>query len=356
MNRPTSARGDHADHHHADHHHAGHSGHDHADHHHPDQPGHDHAGHGAPVPPGPTHEAHDGHDHAHRLTLSGPSAERRLVGVLALVLSYVGLEAAGGYFAGSLALMADAGHMFSDAVSLMLALVALRVGRRAASPQRTFGFHRAEVLAAAANASLLLVVAVSILWEAAGRWGAPPPVNAPVTILIASGGLAVNLLSLWMLGNPGESLNMRGAWLHVMSDTLGSVGVIVAGLLSFSFGWTRADAVASALIAVLIVRSSWRLLVEAVDVLMEAAPRHIDVAAVRQALLGADGVLGVHDLHVWTLSPGVVAMSGHVVPREGCFSPTLVPELAALLLARFGISHVTIQIESPLCVGADLHP
>lgn len=285
-----------------------------------------------------------------------PAQERRLKAVLALVLAYVGVEAVGGYLAGSLALMADAGHMFSDAVSLVLALVAMQLTRRPATPQRTFGFQRAEVLAAVVNASLLLTVAAGILIEATERWSAGIEVAAPLTMGIALGGLGVNLLSLWLLGDHGGNMNMRGAWLHVVSDALGSVGVIVAGGLQLTLGWTRADPVASAVIALLIVRSSWRLLREAVDVLMETAPPHIDVAEVRRELLAAEGVADVHDLHVWTISHGTVAMSGHVVPAEGRFSPTLVPALSALLAERFGISHVTIQIESPLCAGAGLHP
>jgi cobalt-zinc-cadmium efflux system protein len=255
-------------------------------------------------------------------------------------------ELAGGWWTGSLALLADAGHMLSDVAALALSLLALRLAQRPPSAARTYGHHRAEILAALANGALLVSVAVSISVEAIGRLGAPPEVRAAPMMGVAAGGLLVNLCSLLLLrAGSGSSLNLRGAWLHVWSDTLGSLGALGAGGLILAFGWRWADPAASLGIALLIVRSSWALLREAVAVLMEGAPGHIDVDEVDAAIRAARGVRSTHDLHVWTISSGLVALSCHVEAVAAVPPHEVLAELRALLKARFAIEHVTLQIE-----------
>jgi cobalt-zinc-cadmium efflux system protein len=266
--------------------------------------------------------------------------------VLALVAAYMVAEIIGGLMTNSLALLADAGHMFSDAAALALSLFAVWIAGRPATPQRSYGFYRTEILAALANGATLVAVAVLVFVEAYQRFYEPPPVRGGLMMAVALGGLAVNLASLWLLtSGRGESLNLRGAWLHVLSDALGSIGAIAAGLLIWGFGWSWADPVASVLIGLLIVYSSWRLLSESVAVLMEGAPRGIDVDAVRAALAAAPGVLAIHDLHVWTITSGMDSLSAHVIAQDGLPHAALLTELRTLLDRQFKIHHVTLQIE-----------
>ncbi len=288
--------------------------------------------------------AHDhAHGHAHGANRS------RLTLVLGLSAFYLVAEVIGGWLTNSLALLADAGHMFSDVASLALALVAMRVSQRPPTSQRTFGYHRAEILAALANGATLVAASAWIVVEAWQRFANPPAVAGAPMMAIAAGGLAVNLLSLRVLsGGRGDSPNMRGAWLHVATDALGSVGAIVAGLLvwRFQFGW--ADPAISVLIAALVAFSSWRLLRETVDVLMESAPAHVDVASVRRALSAAPGVHSVHDLHVWSIGSGMIALSGHVQLTDGAPADEhaeVLTSLCTLLRDGFDIRHVTIQLE-----------
>ncbi len=301
------------------------------------------------------HAAHDhGHSHAH---VRSPGNERRIVAMLVLVVGYIFVELVGGLVSGSLALLADAGHMTSDAAALAITLFALRMARRPPTSRRTYGYHRAEVLAAVANGGALVAIALGILYEAVTRLQAPAPVEGPLMMGVAAGGLLVNLVGLAVLhGGRDQDMNLRGAWLHVLSDALGSLGALVAGGLVWARGWTWADPVASAAIAVLVLRASWALLDEAVHVLMEGAPGHIDVDAVRAAMTATAGVRDVHDLHVWTITSGMVAMSGHVVVDGTVDSPDLLRALADALRARFGIAHTTIQLEPPGYVEEELHP
>jgi cobalt-zinc-cadmium efflux system protein len=257
-------------------------------------------------------------------------------------------EVAGGLISGSLALLADAGHMFSDVVALTMSLVAIRIAQRPATPRRTYGYLRTEILAALANGAILIGVSISILIEAVERLGAPTEVMGGTMLVIATGGLAVNLAGLAVLhGGRQDSLNMRGAWLHVLSDALGSVGALTAGGLILTFGWHWADPAASILIAGLIIHSAWALLREAVAVLMEGTPPHIDVEEIRRALLEVNGVEAVHDLHVWTITSGMVSLSGHVVSVDDAHRGKLLQEICDLLHRRFDITHPTIQIEPP---------
>jgi cobalt-zinc-cadmium efflux system protein len=247
---------------------------------------------------------------------------------------------------GSLALLADAGHMLSDAGALALSLFALWISQRPPTPRRTWGYYRIEILAALVNGVTLVVLSIFILREAFERFRAPAPVDAPLMMGIAAGGLVVNLVSLAILhGGKEENLNVRGAWLHVLTDALGSVQAIVAGGLIWGLGWTWADPAASALISLLVIYSAWGLLKETVGVLMEGTPRHVDVDEVRNCLMGLPCVLGVHDLHVWTITSGMESLSCHVVIEDGQSYRETLTEVRATLHDRFGIDHLTIQVE-----------
>jgi cobalt-zinc-cadmium efflux system protein len=270
---------------------------------------------------------------------------KRLAVTMGLVLLYMVAEVVGGLLANSLALLADAGHMLSDAASLGLALFAIWIARRPRTASHTFGFHRTEILAALANGLTLAVIAVFILREAWQRFQEPLEVIGPLMIGVATGGLIVNTVGLLILrGGRGESLNVRGAWLHVLADTLGSVQAIVAGALIWIFGWGWVDPAASVLIAVLVVWSGWKLIKEAVNVLLEAAPRHLDTREIERTILDVDGVFEVHDLHVWTITSGFISLSAHVVTSRDSTGDVL-GRIREVLRSRFEIEHSTIQIE-----------
>jgi len=281
-----------------------------------------------------------------------PGSKRRLTAVLVLVCGYMVAEVAGGLWTNSLALLADAGHMLSDAAALALSLFAIWIAERPPDARRTYGYYRMEILAALANGAALVAVAFLVLIEAYGRLRQPPEVLGGAMMAIAFGGLVVNLVSLRILGGGSrESLNVHGAWLHVLGDTLGSGGAILAGTLIWAFGWNLADPLISALIAALIVYSSWRLLAESVSVLMESAPRGVDVDRVRDALASVPGVQSVHDLHVWTITSGMDSLSTHLVVDDGHPATDVLLEVRRVLAAAFGIDHVTIQIEPEDFVG-----
>ena len=284
------------------------------------------------------------------------SGRRRLVIVLVLTLAYMVAEIVGGLLAGSLALVADAGHMLSDAAALGLTLFAGWIAVRPATPRRTYGYYRAEILAALINGAALVALAAFVVIEAISRLADPPEVAGALMVGIASGGFALNLGCLWLLdSSKRSSLNLRGAWLHVASDALGSLGAIVAGALAWGLGWNWADPAASILISILIVWSSWSLLRESVAVLMEGAPGHIDVDAVRDAMAAVEGVSQVHDLHVWTITSGLEALSGHVVVKAGHSRDELLVELRDLLEHRFGVAHSTLQMEPETCDVEEHH-
>jgi len=287
------------------------------------------------------------HSHGHDDHARSRADDRRRLSVtLALVATYLVAEVVGGLWTGSLALLADAGHMFSDVAALALSLFAIWLAQRPASVERTFGYHRVEILAALANGVALIAVVLLILREAIERLSAPGEVLGAPMLVIAVGGLFVNLAGLWMLhGGKDSNLNVRGAWLHVLSDTLGSIGVIIAAFLVWAFGWSGADPIASIGIALLVIFASWQLLRETVGVLMEAAPGHIDVEEVRRVLCETRGVLSIHDLHVWTITSGFVSLSCHVESSHQVPDHELLAALQELLRERFGIDHVTIQIE-----------
>jgi cobalt-zinc-cadmium efflux system protein len=287
------------------------------------------------------------HDHHHHGR--GPNRAqncRRLVCALALTVGYMAVEMAGAWWAGSLALAADAGHMFSDAAALGLSLAAMWIAQRPPNPQHSFGYYRAEILAALVNGALLLAMALAIVTEAVGRLGQPRPVLGGVMTAVAIGGLAVNLAGLALLsGGRRDSLNLHGAWLHLLGDALGSVAALAAGTAVWAYGWYWADPAASIAIALLVAWSSWGLVSEAVSILMESAPRHLDVDQLRNALAAVAGVREIHDLHVWSISGGLVSLSAHVLLEPGRSAGAALADLKQALHDRFGIDHVTIQIE-----------
>lgn len=294
------------------------------------------------------HGAHGSHAHSY----SGGHAhdrglgQRSLAWALGLTIAFTIAEFVGGWLANSLALIADAAHMLADAGSLALSLFALWFARRPATAGKTYGYVRLEILAALVNGALLLVIAGGIVWEAIRRLGTPEPVRAGVLIAVASAGLLANLLSALILHRAaGESLNVRGAYVHVLGDLLGAAGAIGAGLLIVFTGWLAADPIISLLVAALILVSAWGLLRESVDVLLEAVPAHIDMAEVRSAMEEVPGVEDVHDLHVWTVTSGFLAMSGHAVLREPTRSQEVLDQIHARMRDRFGITHATIQLE-----------
>ena len=252
-----------------------------------------------------------------------------------------------GLLTNSLALIADAGHVLTDVAGVALALLAIWFAARPASASRTFGYYRTEILAAVVNAVLLFGVAAYVLFEAWRRFGSDPEILSGPMLVVATIGLVMNLVAALLLrGAAKESLNMRGAYLEVLGDALGSVAVIIAAVIISLTGFTAADAIASVLIGLLIVPRTWSLLKEAVDVLLEATPKGVDMAHVRQHILDAPGVRDVHDLHAWTITSGMNVVSAHVVLEVGAPATTALESLSACLADDFDIEHSTFQIES----------
>jgi cobalt-zinc-cadmium efflux system protein len=271
----------------------------------------------------------------------------RLAIVFTLTLTVFVVQAVGGMVTGSLALLADAGHNFTDVIGIGLSLGAIALAARPASGTRTYGFLRLEILAAVANAVLLFGVAAYVLIEALRRLVAPQEIASGLMLAIAIVGLAANAIGLYLLRDAQHaSLNMRGAYLEVMGDLAGSVAVVVAAAVIALTGWRQADAIASAAIAVLILPRTWRLLKDAVDILLEATPKDIDLAAVRTHILEADGVADVHDLHAWTITSGMNVVSAHVVLTEGADPPSVLDELCRCLSGDFDVEHSTFQLET----------
>jgi cobalt-zinc-cadmium efflux system protein len=296
------------------------------------------------------------HDHRHDGTVEGSQAGPIAI-TLGLVVLYMGLEVIAGVLSGSLALLADAGHMLSDAGALALTLFAMKVARRRPTAWRTYGYYRAEILAALANGATLVAISVYIFVEAYGRFRNPPEVQGPLMFAVACGGLVVNATGLWFLRSGREAnLNVRGAWLHVLTDALGSVQAIAAGALIWAFGWNWADPIASVLIGLLVIYSSWSLIGQSVAVLMEGSPGNINVDEVRSALLELPDVSSVHDLHVWTITSGFVALSAHLTSANPAKHDTVLRAAQDVLARRFGIGHTTIQIDRDPSCGATAHP
>ena len=302
-----------------------------------DDHAHDHGAHG---------HGH-GHDHARRGTQGG--ARRALIVALALTGGFAVVEGIGGWMAGSLALLSDAGHMITDAAALGLALFADAVSRRPASSRASYGYGRAEVLAAFVNAIAMLAVVALIGIEAIRRLLDPSPVAGGAVTTIAAIGLAVNLVAAWVLSSAGgSSFNTRGALLHVMGDLLGSLAALVAGGVIMATGWMPIDPILSLAVALLILRSTWQLLKQSTGVLMESVPRHLDFDAIGRSLAALPGVSDVHDLHIWNMSTEEVALSAHLSIARGDDWPALLAQARRMLASDYSIRHATLQPTWPV--------
>lgn len=272
---------------------------------------------------------------------------RRILLALSLTLAYTGAEAVGGLLSGSLALLADAGHMLTDDLALGLALLAAWLARRPPDRDRTYGYQRAEILGALANGTMLVLLCVGIVWEAARRFRDPPPVEVGIMAAVAAGGLGVNLGAAALLRGRHHGLNVRGAYLHVLGDLLGSLGTLAAAALLAGFGWRWADPAASVLIAGIILVNSSRLVLDSVHVLMEGAPANLDPQQVRRSLLEVEGVADVHDLHLWTLGGGGPLLTAHLVANHTVPAARILRAATDVLASRYGITHATLQVEPP---------
>ncbi|HEY2986112.1 MAG TPA: cation diffusion facilitator family transporter [Candidatus Binatia bacterium] len=272
---------------------------------------------------------------------------RRLALALTITAVYFFAEVLGGLLTNSLALLSDAGHMFSDTAALGLSLCALQIARRPATSKKTFGYQRLEILAALINGLILWLVVGMIFTEAYRRFLDPPPVHSLGMLAIAAVGLAVNLTAGRILYACDQgSLNIRGAFLHVLGDTLGSVGAVVAALIMLLTGWYLADPIISILIGILILYTSWDLIRESVDILMQSVPRGINAEEVQRAMEQVSGVIKVHDLHVWSVTSGVFTLSAHAVIHEGGDPQAILDQIEARLKSAFLIEHTTIQLET----------
>jgi cobalt-zinc-cadmium efflux system protein len=285
------------------------------------------------------HSHAKGHKHGH--------ARASLKTALIITATFLVAEFVGAVYTNSLALFADAGHMLTDVAALSLSFFAMRFASRRATPRMTYGFYRVEILAALLNGVFLVLVALYIFYEAYHRFTHPPPVKADWMLLVATAGLLANIASAWVLfGKHHESLNIRGALFHVLTDAIGSVGAILASLAIIVSGYQIADPLISIIVAVLILFSSWILIRDAVDILLEGTPAHLNIMNLREQLGHVDGVGSVHDLHVWTLTSGVLAMSCHIVAKDDDFNRTeLLSRVNGVARERFHIDHTTIQIE-----------
>jgi cobalt-zinc-cadmium efflux system protein len=315
---------------------------------------HDHA----PAHAGPGHDqAHDHHhDHAHEHHHDGDEKSASRIGIAALLTGgFMGVELAGGLIAGSLALIADAGHMLSDFGSLALAWIGFRMARRPADSKRTFGFRRFPVLAAFVNGLTLFAIVVWIVVEAIMRLNNPHPIEPGLMLWVAGAGLAVNIASFAVLhGADHDNLNVRGALLHVMGDLLGSVAAIAAAVIIMYTGWIPADPILSILVSLIILRSAWSLTFESAHILLEGAPRHVDLDAVTDDLSDhIEGVVDIHHAHLWSLDGRRSMMTLHARIRDTASGPDVVARIKTRLSEKHGISHATIEIEGEDCADSD---
>jgi cobalt-zinc-cadmium efflux system protein len=312
--------------------------HDHDEHHHDhnEEHGHHHHGH------------HHGHGHHHH---GGSGNKQGLLIALGITASIMVLEFVGGLWTNSLALLSDSGHMLSDAGSLALSLLAMWFAAKPTSSRLSYGFHRFEILAALFNAVTLFAIAGFIIWEAIERFLHPSVVASGSMMLIACVGLFANLLSAWSLmrkGDVHDNLNLRSAYLHILGDALGSVGAIVAGGLMLLFDWYMADPLISVLVSLLILRGAWSVLKATLHILMEGTPRSISMGTVKEVLERIEGVVDVHDLHVWTITSGIDSLSCHLRILDDQDSQAILQQAITVIEKKFGISHATIQIEKSM--------
>jgi len=294
-----------------------------------------------------------GHGHTH--SAAGKN-KRRLVIVLGLTTAYLIAEVVGGFLTHSLALLADAGHMLTDVAGLGLALLAIQFAERPATPERTYGFYRVEILAALTNGVVLIGISIYILYEAYQRFRNPPEVQSGAMLAVAAVGLVVNIVGIYLLRAASkESLNMKGAYFEVMSDMLTSLGVIVAALVMLTTGWYYADPLISAGIGLFILPRTWLLLRDAVGVLLEGTPTDVNLATLREAIGSVTGVAEVHDLHVWSLTSGVNAMSVHAVLADHALHDEVLAAVRKKVTSEFKIAHATVQVECQGCAAYETH-
>jgi len=291
--------------------------------------------------------------HAHGIAGAN---ERSLWMVLALTTAFMAAEVAGGILTSSLALISDAAHMFTDAAALAIALAAIKIGKRAADHKRTFGYYRFEILAAAFNAMVLFVVAGYILYEAYQRFRHPPEIQSAGMLVIALIGLAVNFAGMRMLQRGADaSLNVKGAYLEVWSDMLGSLGVILAAVVIYFTQWAWVDALVAVGIGLWVLPRTWKLLRESLNILLEGVPLDVELDKIEQALLAVPGVREIHDLHVWALTSGKNSLTAHLVLDAGGDEQSVLGAATEMLAARFSIHHITLQIEAAACAIKDAH-
>ncbi|PTQ56524.1 MAG: Cobalt-zinc-cadmium resistance protein CzcD [Candidatus Carbobacillus altaicus] len=285
-----------------------------------------------------------GHNHGH-----GRSTNKKLLRIaLSITIGFMLVEIIGGLLSNSLALLSDAGHMFSDAFSLFLSLIAIRFAAMPATAKRTYGLYRFEILAAFVNGISLAAIAIYIYLEAYQRLMSPPEVQSTLMIAISVLGLTANLAAAWVLsrGNTSENLNLRSAFLHVVGDALGSIGAIIAGLLIFFFDWYLADPIISIVVATLILFSGWRVTKESVHILIEGTPKHIDLEELNKTLHSIPGIQNIHDLHVWTITSGMDSLSCHIMIDPGANAQEILLASRKVIRDTCGIDHITIQIET----------
>jgi cobalt-zinc-cadmium efflux system protein len=305
--------------------------------------------------PGQGHQHGGGHDHGPGHSHTGDASVRSLRIALGLTAVLLVVEVIGGFLSNSIALLADAGHMLTDVAALALALFVAWFSKQPETPRKTYGYLRWEILAAFLNGATLLLISAWILWEAVSRFRTPEPIKSGLMLFVAAGGLIVNLVAARVLASSSShNMNTRGAYLHVLGDLLASVGTVAAAILIRYTGWLMADPIASILTTVLIMSGAWRLVRESVDILLESTPAHIPLPAVRGQLEAIPGIESVHDLHVWAVTPAVVAMSAHCIVRQ--------PEQHQHVLEHvhdamrlFGIDHVTIQLEREEMLERESH-
>ena len=295
-----------------------------------------------------SHQHNHGHTaHSHTLYRDG-NAKGLYLALLATTVIMI-VEFLGGLVTNSLALLSDSGHMLSDVSALAFSLVAMWFARKPPSSKKTYSFYRFEILAALFNAITLFIIAGVIIWEAYQRLFAPPSVSSGTMMVIAAIGLAANLFSAWMLIRKGDisgNMNVRSAYLHVLSDALGSIGAIIAGVLMSAFSWYIADPIISVIVAVLIIKSAWRVIDESIHILMEGTPPTINIDNVKQKLLAIPGVGNIHDLHIWTVTSGIDSLTCHLLIDNAQLNQDILRQAILVIEEQFGIKHTTIQIET----------
>ncbi|OAB46783.1 cation diffusion facilitator family transporter [Paenibacillus antarcticus] len=314
-------------------------------HHHGHNHDHHHHSHG-----------HHGHSHGH-FEEAREGNKKGLLVALIITAGIMFLEFFGGIITNSLALLSDSGHMLSDTSSLLLSLVAIWFASRPPSPNKSYGYYRFEILAALFNGISLFIIAGFIVWEALGRFSEPPTVASGAMMLIASIGLLANLISAWSLMRKGDvknNVNLRSAYLHILGDALGSVGAIVAGILMLLFDWYIADPIISVVVALLILKSAWGVIKHSVHILMEGTPLTINQTEVKAFLEEIDGVIDVHDLHIWTITSGLDSLSCHMLIEDNKNSQIILQEAINIIRDKLKIEHTTIQIENSLITHNEL--